>query len=960
MSGFTGSAEQHPPDPFPYNHGFRASCPSCGETVPYEILLDLFNTPCSNCGKYAILYFWGKQEGPHVTEDLAYMFCEEGLMTEDHLENALETKRQSEPTPLIELLLSIQYVTVSELENLALKLIPGEWKDHLTGESYREFERSRFHTQEKTLARPEVDALYALLDQIYSGCGEAFSRMSSEELEQLLRALGGDLTAGAIRNHFAALLLSKQVLSGDISEPAFARQFCNVFDLEYASDVETDVSGMLGQENPGDLAQLCAFPIEEHEDIAKVGVPGHLLALGFGSLFPLKLPHTIREKIGKPVECSIMPLSRVDQQFREQFGQQVPLDTERVLKLLDTALDELGTELTTRYDALSEEKQPVAPGQESEHPVATLRSIFQSVSLPEEQSTDRQPSEDISEAVSFWLYHQQVPEQIPPVLDRNALDELETFAENQRQELDDGQPEVPEQEESELRRLSDALQQLRRSGEIQPDKLHLPIEILDVITELEAGAYESIPIARAGGILWFGLAHPSARVVAELSTLTGEEVRVMRANQKSVEEVLVRFYGVRKGEWLPEHREENLENDEAFEAFLELHNLPDTGQEMRKQFPEHMARELGVIPVQMTPEEMVLACREQPYFLDRQLLHMFYRRSISYRYVSEETFEELFQEVYSKQETERSDDEPTKSVERWSRKNLEEMIGAPLALKDIELTEQLIHELEDLKETAPPVHIITEHEAATSLPPVYVQEGQLKISPEQLEELPESIWTPAMETFFPVLPIKELSNSLLFASSSLDRQWFLDLLGVFTDREVHVLILPKSTVDDLSRIRSGTSGEDTFAGDQQEAQNQPGAYSASEYMQYRSSHLFESFHELAEENQLKKFLLLLLNYLFEHEEDALRIISEEDRCSIQRWRPSEGGEELFRIDNAHIYGLRYALQKMAGVPLSDVRSDQEAMFSFVYRGKGFVIDLDVNAIEEGQELVLSSRPDSVV
>ena len=958
MSGFTGSAEQNPPDRFPYNRGFRASCPSCGETVPYEILLDLFNTPCPNCGKYAILYFWGKQEGPHVTEDLAYMFCAEGLMSEEHLENALETKRQSEPTPLIELLLSIQYVTVSELENLALKLIPAEWKDHLTGESYREFERADLQREEKKLARSEVDALYALLDQIYSGCGHAFSRMSSEELEQLLRALGGDLTAGDMRNHFGSLLLSNQVLAGDVSEPAFARQFCEVFDLEFATDVEQDPSDLLEQHGKEELAELCAVPIEEHEDIVRVAVPGHLLTLGFDSLFELDLPHKIREQIGRPLEFSIMPLSKIDEQFQDKFGREIAADTDQALKLFDRALDELGGELTSRYNTLDDEQQPVPPGQESEHPAATLRSIFQSISLPDNPSSPEQEYEDVTDVLSFWLYHERAREQVPPVLDRQALDELDTSAENQMLDSEERQPEIPDQEENEVLRLSDAFQQLRRDGEIQPDKLHLPIEILDVITELEAGTYEAIPIARAGGILWFGLANPSSHVVDELSALTGEEVRVIRANDESVKEVLVRFYGVRKGEWLPDHREEDLDNEEAFQAFLELHDLPDSNQHLRDQFPEHVARELEVVPLQMTPEDIVLACREQPAFLDEQLLHMFYRRSISYRYVSDETFQDLFDQVYpDEQEQPDPEQEPAGSVERWSRDNLEDMIGAPLSLEDIELTEQLIDRLKELKRGAPPVHVITEHDAARSLPPVNVHQGQLKIPPEELEELPGTIWTPAMETFFPVLPIKELSNSLLFASSSLDRQWFLELLGVFTDREVHVVILPKSTMDDLSRTRRGGSGADMFEREQQDAQNQPEAFSAPEYMQYRSSHLFESFHELAEENQLKKFLLLLLTYLFEHEEDALRIITEEDRCSIQRWRSSEGGEELFRIDNAHIYGLRYALQEMAGEPLSDFRTDQEASFSFLYRGKLCTVDLNVNAIQEGQELVLSSRPE---
>ncbi len=957
MTDFTGSVEQNPPGQPPFKGGFETSCPSCGEVVPYEMLLDVFTTPCPKCGIYPILYFWGKTEEPHMTEDLVYMFCEEGLMTEEHLENALETKRQSEPTPLIELLLSIQYVTVSELEDLAIRLLPDEWSNHLSGEAYREFERADTSGEAKKLARSEVDALYSLLDQIYSGCGYAFSRMNAEKLERTIRGLGGDLTTGDIRNHFGRLLLSRQILAGEITEPSFSRLFTDAFDLNSTEEAQVLPIKDVGEQGFRALAEGCVVPLERNEGIFNVGIAGHLLTLGFDAFFDLAQPDEIREMLQEPIEFSIMSLPRIKACINDELNQAFSVDPREVTDLLETAVGDLGNELTERYNALDEKQQPVAPGRESSAPAGTLRAIFRSSSISTDPYLSERSEERARELVRGWLYRPDALEEIPAVINQVTLDELETKTRNRDASAEDEViHEVPEREEQEFRRLLQAFRQLREEGEVHPDKLHLPVAILDVVSEIEAGSYETIPIARAGDILWFGIAKPELQIMNELSALTGESVRLVKANSESIQEVLVRCYGIRRGKWTPEHRKENLHDREDYEDFLQLHNLPETRSELQSEFPEHLARELQVVPIQLTPEDLILAVTERPDFLDRQMLQVFFRRSVSYRFVSEKSLQKLLDEIYNGTDPDGGRNiDSSGSVERWSRENLERMVGTPLALEEIEMTEKLLDELTEKKKNAPEVQIITDYESACSLSSVYEAQGQLKIDPAMMETFPADIWTPAMETFFPVLPVKASDSELLFASSSMDRRWFLELLGLFINRSVNVIILPKSTIDDLVRQNKGGPEADVFDEEQPDDRSEQPPYSTTNYLKYRSTHLFESFHELAEENQLKKFIVLLLMYLFEHEQDALRVTTEEERCSIQSWRPESGPEQLFNIDNSHIYGLRYAFHEMAGEPLSDFRSSQHAIFHFIYRGEKFRTEFEARAIDEGQELILETN-----
>jgi len=967
MSGFTGSFEEQPPGENPFGRGFQASCPGCGTNISFEILLDLYKTTCPSCGKYAILYFWGKESGPHLTEDLAYMFLEEGFLSEENLENALETKKQSAPMPFVEFLLSIQYVTVSELEELARRLIPDDWRRELSGESFRQPPRPEQQDEPDRLARPDVDAVYALIDQIISGCGHPFSRMRAVDLERLIRSLGGDLVAGAIRTRFGRMILDPDLFSTETTDASFARSFSDAFELEYTETTSSDTTGEpeLNQD-PAFFRQNTILPLSCEEDILHVGIAGHYLALGF-SVIDLVPPKSIRDRLNRPVSFSIMPLEQIQAGLSARFDLELPMDPGEVNELLGTVAGELSDELIHRYRSLNPEEQPVSPGHETERPSVVLRAIFKSFSL--DQMEDEPPSvSEETDAIQSWLYHDEAANVIPPYLNRDRLDELLIWGENQVLKSDDEPlPDVPEHEREEFNRLCRALTQLSRGGQVRPELLNLPAEILDGVSELEAGIYEVVPIARAGGFYWFCVRDRDPALIRELSALTEEDVRGLKGDPDGIGEILVRWYGVRKGSWMPEDVEASIEEFYGLTEPDDSGRLPAPDPEAVALIPTEVAEALDTVPLKVTPEEIMLAGLNQPGFLDRQILQILVRRSISYRLVEPETFDDLFEHAYAEGPvTDPNGEGPPMDAGRWERESVEEILGAPLVLEELETPRRLLAELDEKKEHAPEVRIITDPTDARTYPGVYDEHGKLRVDQDALEKMDDTYWTPAMETFFPVFPLRDEDPELVFASSSLDRRWFLETLGLFINRPVHVLILPKSALQDLSSPGEHTDGNGQYGnGSSNGGSATNGGPSPSEddessdesYVHYEPPHLFDSFHELAEQNQLKKLLMLLLVYLLEHPPCRIRVESDRERCRmVQEGRTNP--DELFSIESAHVYGLRYAIQELGGVSLTDFRTNQEGSFTFVFKGKRYEITFHATSVPNGQKLILQAEPAS--
>ncbi len=955
MSGFTGSFEEHPHGEGPFGGGFQAACPSCGENLSFEILLDLYKMNCPGCGKYAILYFWGKEKGPHLTEDLAYMFLEEGLLSEDNLENALETKKQSAPMPFVEFLLSIQYVTVSELEELARRLIPDDWGQELSGESYRQPPSPEIGSERDgdQLSRSDVDALYSLMDQIYSGCGHPFSKMRAVDLERLIRSLGGDLTAGTIRTRFGRMILNPDRFTPDLTETTFAQYFSDEFELQFTENPSSRSSPDLpDSSNPELFRELGTLPLSVEDDILNVGVAGHLLGLGFGQLFDLARPKEVRNRLQRPVSFSIMPVTQILKYLDERYRLSDDLDLEEINHLLQVLTEELRHELLDRYRSLDSGEQPVPPGDEMENPSAVLRAIFQSISIHHD---DREPSAVTQEddAIKSWLYHSEAPDLIPDIINQNELDELFLWGENQVLKSDHEQvSEVPDHEQEEFQRLRLALTQLSRSGHVRPELLNLPAEILEGISEIEAGVYEAVPIARAGGFFWFCVAENDRSTIRDLCALTSENVRGLKGDPEGIGEILVRWYGVRKGAWMPDELEASIGEYYGLSETQESEDLPPPDPEAVDLIPQHIAKELQILPLKVTPEEFMIACTDRPVFVDRQIIRMLVRRSISYRFISRETFNELFERAYA----EETKEEPPVDASRWDRESVEDLLGAPLSLEELETPRRLLSDLEKKKDQAPEVNVVTDPDRARTYPVIYEKHGQLHIDEERIEDLSEQHWTPAMETFFPAVPLLDQSPELIFASSSLDRRWFLETLGFLTNRPVHVIILPKSALNSVSSSHDPSDGNGKYGGKSSNGgPDQPaGENDDSSYIRYEPPHLFDSFHELAEQNQLKKLLLILLVYLLEHPRRNIRIQSDQNRCRIYTEGRGES-EELFSIEAAHVYGIRYALQELAGLTKSDFQSDEEGHFRFVFEGRSYKIQYRGSVRPDGQELLLETE-----
>lgn len=117
--------------PSPYREPTpRVDCPGCRETLSPADLIELFSTECPACSANPLLTFAGLPQHSSFAENMSRLLIRKRLLTQDELDDILETKKDSSRDGFVPFLLSIRYVSREELENLASDLIPPLWRAH--------------------------------------------------------------------------------------------------------------------------------------------------------------------------------------------------------------------------------------------------------------------------------------------------------------------------------------------------------------------------------------------------------------------------------------------------------------------------------------------------------------------------------------------------------------------------------------------------------------------------------------------------------------------------------------------------------------------------------------------------------------------------------------------------------------------------------------------------------------
>lgn len=103
---------------------FQIRCPNCINIISIPSLLDLFKIFCSSCGQSVILSLANKKVEGSFAVAMGQLLLSKGLILREHLEYALETKKDSAAHRFVDFLIAVKYISEEELISLARRMVP--------------------------------------------------------------------------------------------------------------------------------------------------------------------------------------------------------------------------------------------------------------------------------------------------------------------------------------------------------------------------------------------------------------------------------------------------------------------------------------------------------------------------------------------------------------------------------------------------------------------------------------------------------------------------------------------------------------------------------------------------------------------------------------------------------------------------------------------------------------------
>ncbi len=931
----------------PFEEQFEGDCPSCGATLQFDIILDLFRKKCRSCGKFPILYFWGKKKGPHLTEDVAYMLYEENLLSENDLENALQTKKQTAHVPFVEFLLSIQYVTSGELEELARKVVPEEWIEGIEHPQKLEGEKAD-EARKEPLSRHELDALFMLIDQVVSGYGYPFTRIRSQKLELILRGLGADLTAGEIRTRIGEMIMNPGNFPEEHTEEALANSFCRQFELHSPDEFDPAEAKKCAEEVDAEDARAGFFvPARKEDDILQLAIPGHLIAFGFGALFDLSTPAEIREALQIPLSFSVLPAKTIHDQIDELYGSAPEVNFADLNELLRHINSDVREELSERMDTESLNTSLDAESGTESTPLPRIRSIFDAGTIsgaePEQATSPVHP-----DTINTWIYHPDADRVLPDVITRDELDMLSIWVENQYRKPDldlDLPPEVPEVDEQHCEILYRACKQLQENEEISPDALGITEEVLNLVPRTIAGTYRSVPISGAGDYLWIVMNDPENRQKRkEIALLCGSPVIVLPGTTTGILEVLVRDYGF--DTFAGGGETTGYEQPALEETPEEEHARTDSPDpELLRLLPERIAEELRVVPVEEQPDRIIVACETIPDFLETEILQAILQKKVEFRKTEAEQVEDLLSGYESSgPDVQSVPSEKTNGHSQKSNGHDLELETEPLKLDEKEVAQQLIDRIESKKTSGHNVEIVTDQETIKKDKFIYTEEGEIRV---RNEPFAVEKWPTALSRLFPAIPIRQSDGDLILISRSLERKWLLEAIPLFSGSNCRIYIVPAPAYETIEEQRKELQDETEEAVEQSTS----GALDPQNL-----SDVHGSFREMAESRELQRLYLLLLFKMLEDNVD-LRIRIQNARANIEEI-DAEQEAVIMNLEGGFVYGILYGLLRLSGIAYPDLYGENSRSLQLLYGGRERNLQIVKSSTERGEELLLTQSEPS--